>query len=234
MYKSLLSINYSNLHIYWNMAGSPRLECFAMGSLLPLLFLSTTCSGYTTHYIKPTPSTPCPADPCFTLSEYICTATCALPHLQHHTVTPAWDHVLSVNFTVENVSGFEMFSYADSHSTVNIVCQELIGLSFRNISHMAMDGLAINSCGKSAMIYSDPTMYGVSVHSVFNTSISNCSFQDSVGTALGVFHSSVDLRGSNHFISSCKRCRNNTGNMSGLPQLQFASGNASRKPHLLF
>ena len=178
------------------MAGSPRLEYLVMGSLLPLLLLSTTCSGYTTHYIKPTPSTPCPADPCFTLSEY------AQQHLHYITSTSTLlllpgDHVLSVNFTVENVSGFEILSSADSHAT--IVCQGLVGLSFRNIAHVAMHGLTINSCGMGAVIFSFPTTYGVSVHSVSEARISNCSFQESVGTALGVFHSNVDLKGSNNF-----------------------------------
>ena len=184
------------------MAGSPRLEYLVMGSLLPLLLLSTTCSGYTTHYIKPTPSTPCPADPCFTLSEYA--------QLLHYVTSNTTllllpgDHILSVNFTLENVSGFEILSSADSHAT--IVCQGLVGLSFRNISHMAMDGLTINSCGMGAVIFSNPTAYGVSAHSVLDTRISNCSFQDSVVTALGVFHSNMDLRGSNNFTGNCRRC----------------------------
>jgi len=178
-----------------------------MGSLLPLLLLSTTCSGYTTHYIKPTPSTPCPADPCFTLSEY------AQQHLHYVSSNTTLlllpgDHALSVNFTVENVSGFEILSSADSHAT--IVCQGLVGLSFRNIAHVAMHGLTINSCGMGAVILSFPTTYGVSVHSVLDARISNCSFQDSVGTALGVFHSSLDLRGSNNFTGNCRRCGNYT------------------------
>jgi len=190
------------------MTGSPRIECLVMGSLLPLLLLSTTCSGYTTHYIKPTPSTPCPTDPCFTLSEY---AQQRLHYVTSNTtllLLPG-DHVLSVNFTVENVSGFKILSSEDSYAT-KIVCQGFVGFFFRNISHMVMDGLTFNSCGKRAKIYSNSTTYGVSVHSVMDTSIFNCSFQDSIGTALGVFYSSLNLSGSNHFTSNCKRCGNNT------------------------
>jgi len=37
-----------------------------MATLLPLLLHFTTCSEHTTHYIKPTANTPCPADPCLT------------------------------------------------------------------------------------------------------------------------------------------------------------------------
>jgi len=39
---------------------------FTMATLLPLPVLSS----HTTHCIKPTPDTPCPADPCLTLSQY--------------------------------------------------------------------------------------------------------------------------------------------------------------------
>ena len=52
------------------------------------------------------------------------------------------------------------------------------------------------------------TAYGISIHSGENTKITNCSFQDNVGTALGVFNSSLDLRGSNSFMNNCRRCSN--------------------------
>ena len=193
------------------MAGLPRLQWLVIAStLLPFLLLSTICSGHTTHYIKPVSSTPCPAETCFTLSEY----AHQLPNYLSSNTTllllPG-DHLLSVNLAVENVSVFEILSSTEKHVT-KILCQGLVGLSFRNISHMAVKGLMINSCGKGAVIYSYPTSYGVSVHSVLDTSISNCSFQDSVGTALGVFHSSLDLSGNNYFTSNCTRCGGYTYN----------------------
>ena len=122
-----------------------------------------------------------------------------------------------MNFTVENIRGFEILSSApaDSQAT-RIACQGSVGLSFTNISHMAMRGLTINSCGKHAVeanpLYTltSATAYGVSVNSVSDTSITDCSFQDSAGTALGVSHSSLHLRGSNHFTGNCRRCGNYT------------------------
>jgi len=124
------------------------LKCLVMVSLLPFLLLTTICSGHTTYYIKPTPSTPCPIDPCFTLSEY---ALQPLHNLTSNTMLlllPG-DHMLSVNFTVEDVSTFEIWSFtsADRHVT-RIVCQGLIGFSFRNILHVSMHGLTVTSCGK--------------------------------------------------------------------------------------
>ena len=181
------------------------LKRLVMVSLLPFLLLTTICSGHTTYYIKPTPSTPCPADPCFTLSEY---ALQPLHNLTSNTMLlllPG-DHMLSVNFTVEDVSTFEIWSFtsADRHVT-RIVCQGLIGFSFRNILHVAMHGVTVTSCGKGTAITSYTAYYGVSVHSVVDASIADCSFQDSAGTALGVFHSSLDLRGTNSFTRNCRR-----------------------------
>ena len=200
-----LSIANSDLHSHWNMAGSPRIECLVMVSaVLSFLLLSTICAGHTTHYIKLTPSTPCPVDPCFTLSEY---AQQCLHNLTSNTtllLLPG-DHVLSVNFSVEDVSGFEILSPADGHQT-RIVCQGLVGFSFRNISHVTMHGLRIKSCSKGTAMFRFPIEYGVLLHSVSDTSISNCSFQDSAGTALGVFNSSLVLRGSNYFTGNCRRC----------------------------
>ena len=98
-------------------------------------------------------------------------------------------------------------SFATAHHHVTrILCQGLVGFSFQNILHLTMHGLTINSCSKHSFIYLHLSMYGVLVDSVLDTSISNCSFQDSVGTALGMFHSSLDLRGSNSFTSNCRRC----------------------------
>ena len=186
------------------MAGSPRSECIVMASLLPLLLLSTVSSGHTTYYIKPTHNTPCPADPCFTLSDYAQQLPNYLTSNTTLLLLPG-DHVLSVNFTVRNVSSLEILSSADSHAT-RIVCQGLIGFSFRNISQMAIRGLTVNSCGNGAATDHLPTTYGVLVHSVLDTSISDCSFHHSVGTALVVSFSSLNLRGSNSFASNCRRC----------------------------
>ena len=226
------------------MAESPRLEYHIIASLLLFLLLSTICSAY---YIKPTPNSACPVDPCFTLSEY----AQQLPHnltSNNTLLLLPGDHVLSVNFTVENVSSFEILSSTpeDSHATT-IVCQGLVAFSFRNISHMTMFGLTINACGKGIVrqdmeLYSpfhydqgpNTAMYGVSVNSVLYTNIANCSFQDSAGTAVAVLNSSLDIRGSNHFTSNCRRCGNYSclcfggGIFANMSTLVFTGNNAFR------
>ena len=135
------------------MAGSLRMF---VATLLPLLVCFTTHSDHTTHYVKPTANTLCPADPCLTLSEYA--------KQTHHYLTSnttlvflPGDHVLSVNFTVENVNDLGIYaqqtSTADNYTASGnrIVCQGLVGFTYRNISHMTVHGLTFNSCGKSAV-----------------------------------------------------------------------------------
>ena len=143
------------------MLGLSRLECLVKATLLPLLFLSTTCSGNTTYYVKPTSDTPCPAHPCLTLSEY---AQQPYPYGTSNTtllLLPG-DHTLTVNFTVENITDFEIrahFSPNARRHAVMIVCQGLVGFMFRNISHMAVQGLTFNSCGKRQVAYNTYSDY---------------------------------------------------------------------------
>ena len=90
-------------------------------------------------------------------------------------------------------------------NTNRIVCRGLVGFTFRNISHVILCGLTYNSCGKRLNVCRyDPvtanytthlTTYGVWVNAGQDTKIFNCSFQDSVGTSLGVFNSGLDLSG---------------------------------------
>ena len=127
---------------------------------------------------------------------------------------------------MENVSDFEIYaqqtSSADDHtaSGSRIVCQGSVGFTLIHISHMTVHGLTFKYCGKGAVghIYrylTDPnslTTYGVSVYLGQDIRILNCLFQDSIGTALGVFYSSLVLKGSNSFTNNCRRCsdRNRT------------------------
>ena len=205
-----------------SMAGSLRLECLIRATLLPLLVLSTTCSAasHTTLYVKPTLDTLCPTDPCLTLSEYAQETDRYLISNTTLLLLPG-DHVLSVNFTVENVSHFEIHTQLTSpdNYTANrnrIVCRGLAGFTLRNVSHVTLCGLTFNSCGKRLNVYrynpvtanytTHLTTYGVWVNAGQDTKIFNCSFQDSVGTSLGVFNSSLDLSGSNTFTNNCKVC----------------------------
>ena len=186
-----------------------ELRCPVVATSLLFLILAITCSGYTTHYVKSTSNTTCPAEPCFTLSEYAQQPHQYLTSNTKLLLLPGV-HVLSVNFTVENVSSFEicvqMFSHTHNHPKSGVVCKGLVGFTFRNVSAMVLDSLTFNSCGEGVAGYgpvSDQlTLYGMSFFSGEDIMIVNCSFEDSVGTAIGVFHSNLHLHG-NSFTNYC-------------------------------
>ena len=187
-----------------------------MAVLLPLILLPTTCSGHTIYYVKPTHDAQCPVSPCLTLSEYA-----QQPHrylISNATlVLLPGNHLLYVNFTVENVGDFGIYAqqYSLNQSHAMITCMGLVGFTFRNTSNVTVHGLTFNSCGKKATGYCSSceytqylTAYGMSIDLGKNLEISNCSFQDSIGTALGVFYSRLDLKGSNSFVNNCRGCPN--------------------------
>ena len=123
---------------HWSMLESLRLVCFVKATPLPLLFLFITCTGRTTYYVKSTPNTSCPVHLCLTLSEYA-----QQPHIYGTSNTTLLllpgDHVLTVNFTVEDTTDFTICAKVSSHienRAVTVVCQGMVGLMFRNIFHM--------------------------------------------------------------------------------------------------
>jgi len=189
-----------------------ELRCPVVASLLLFLILAITCCGYTTHYVKSTSNTTCPAEPCLTLSEYA--------QQPHHYLTSnltllllPGDHFLSVNFIVENIRAVEicaqLFSPTNNHPKSRVVCKGLVGFTFRNVSTMLLDALTFKSCGKTTVEYDPITAYltfsntyGMSIISGKDVKIVNCSFKDSVGTALGVFNTNLHLHG-NSFTNNC-------------------------------
>jgi len=180
-----------------------------VATLLLIQVIAITCSGHTIHYIKPTPDTTCPAEPCLTLSEYA-----QQPHYYLSSNTTLLllpgDHVLSVSLRVEGVRSFKIRTQLllptndDPKSTV--VCIGLVGLTLRNVSIMTLDGLTFYSCGNGASGYGPLpdylTAYGMLIILGEDIMIVNCSFEDSAGTALGVFYSNLHLHG-NSFTNNC-------------------------------
>ena len=76
---------------------------------------------------------------------------------------------------------------------------------------MSIDGLAFVACARSSLFQvsstSIDTYYGLHFQSVQMAEITDCTFQDSYGTALGVVDSCVVLR-DNNFLNNCRVCSN--------------------------
>ena len=161
--------------------------------LMLLLFLLGSCSAQSTYYVTPTPDTPCPGEPCHTLSEYV-----AGQYFNNLPVNTAMDflpgnHTLEQTISVTNLTWLTL--HGDSSSlpevTSRIKCTWPAGFVFTNISELYINALAFTSCGHHN---------GAAVHilSIQHSNISYCSFHNSVnadsyGGALYIHNSYVIL-----------------------------------------
>ena len=77
---------------------------------------------------------------------------------------------------------------------------------------MKVDGLAFVYCARSGVAQVSSrnhlvtTYYGLYLQSVQLADISDCTFQDSYGSAHGIVDSHVVLRGNNSFLNICRLC----------------------------
>ena len=115
------------------------------------------------------------------------------------------ERALNVNLTTSDIYQLEMVG---SVVPTQIVCDLNVGFTFRNITEVRIDGLAFVSCARSHMVVVFQTYYGLYIQSVRRADISDCTFQDSYGSALGIVDSHVILRGNNSYLRNCRLCSN--------------------------
>ena len=171
--------------------------------LLLLLVLLTSCSAQSTYYVTPTPNTPCPGEPCHTLYEYV--AGQYFNNLPVNTTMEflPGNHTLEQTITVTNLTWLTL--HGDSSSlpevTSRIECTWPAGFVFTNIAELHISVLAFISCGHH-------NSAAVTITSVWQSDISDCTFQNSSNTytsdyfepdkqggALFVEHSTLTLTG---------------------------------------
>ena len=137
---------------------------------LYFFMLLTACSAHKTHYVKPTPDTPCPGEPCHTLSEYA--------HVQDPIVNMILeflpgDHTLQQTMSVTNLVGLRLQGNSPSlpEITSRIVCVWPAGFVLRDITEVYITALAFISCGHK---------HSAAAHIRFvdHVAISNCLFQN--------------------------------------------------------
>ena len=160
---------------------------------LLLLMLLTSCSARSTYYVTPIPDTPCPGEPCHTLSEYV-----AGQYFNNLPVNTTMEflpgsHTLEQTISVINLTWLTL--HGDSSSlpvvTSRIECTWPAGFVFTNISELYISAMAYTSCGhhNSAAVH---------IMSVQQSNISYCSFCNNVnansyGGALYIHNSNVIL-----------------------------------------
>ena len=161
-------------------------------SLLVLMLL-TLCSAQSTYYVTPTPDTPCPGEPCHTLSQYV-----ADQYFKNFPVNTAMEflpgnHTLEQTISVTNLMSISLYGGSSSlpEVTSRIVCTWPAGFVFTDITELHISSLAFISCGHN-------NSAAVSIILVQQSSIFNCSFHNNVnadgfGGALYIKNSDVIL-----------------------------------------
>ena len=176
--------------------------------IVALLVLPSLAYRETIH-LRPTSSNmSCSTQPCYTISEYA-----QYFHFNGSNLTLQFlpgNHTLNLSLTITDIFQLEILGSVEQ---TRIVCSPNVGLTFRNITEMKIDGLAFISCARSPVTQTGsgsntliPLFYGLYLQSVQNTEINDCTFQDSYGSALWVESSHVFFVKNNYFLGNCRLC----------------------------
>ena len=186
--------------------------------LIGIIIAFVLCSTQTTYYITPTLNTQCPGEPCHTLSQYADqffqnfssdTTLVFLPgdHILNHTISigtvPNYTDVLHQTFGKYFHYPHPTLTLIGNTSflpeiTSRIVCTWPGSFTFSGVSELYINALAFISCGNDDNA-------AVNIRSVWNTSMSNCTFRNNTnsllqggrhGGAIHVYNSSVTITGS--------------------------------------
>ena len=165
-------------------------------TLITLLISVPLFCTQNTYFIKPTVDTPCPGEPCHTLSQYgeqyfVNSSSSAT------LVLLPGDHTLNFTISVENLDfkNESFTSKSDSYQspssltllgsssslpeiTSRIVCTWPAGFLFSGITELNITALAFISCG-----HGDTA--AINILSVWNINITNCIFQNNTNNRSG-------------------------------------------------
>ena len=167
--------------------------------LLVVLLLSfSSRSTQTTYYVTPTPTTPCPGEPCHTLNRYV---DHYFKNLSSNTtlVFLPGDHTL--NHTISMGTASNQSGYASEHRpeyyypypsltllgssssipavTSRIICTHSGAIALSGIANLNISGLTFISLYR----HDHTTFAAIILRSVGHSRISNCSFQNKILTA---------------------------------------------------
>ena len=144
---------------------------------LLILMLLTSCSAQSTYYVTPTPDTPCPEEPCHTLSEYV--AGQYFKNLPMNTTMEflPGNHTLEQTISVINLPHLALCGASASlpEVTSRIQCTWPAGFIFTGITKLHISALAFTSCSHDGRA-------AVSIISVSQSIVSNCIFQNNANT----------------------------------------------------
>ena len=180
-----------------------------MLTFIVTLALPSLTYGEILHVRPASSNTSCPTYPCHTLSEYaehhgeyFNTPNITLQFLQGI-------HTLNVNLDITNIQQLDILGDSSALIPTSIVCSSHVGFTFRNISLVRIDGLAFASCARARsyriwkILPQIHTQYfGVYLEFVRMAEVTNCTFRNNFGSALGVVASHVSFKGSTTFSNN--------------------------------
>ena len=151
-----------------------------VAAMLPSL--SVSADDEAVVYIKSSPSANCPADPCYTLSQFATNQS----RLQLNTTLLflSGNHSLDSDIYIADIDHFYMLTYPSTSLSLSIVrCLQNSSISLSNITTVLIHQLEFYGCGEN------------SISSVDKLTVQNCSFigSKSSGTALNIIHSNADF-----------------------------------------
>ena len=198
------------------MASHQPEEMLTLFLTMVLLALPSYTYGVTLH-VRPTSNTSCPIHPCHTLSEYAADPGQYFNDLNLTLQFLPGNHTVNVNLSITNVDQLQILGNSSAVTPTIVACSTKVGFAFSDISKVKINSLAFLACARFRVTQAPyenyqqlfqhfTTYYGLYLQSVQMTEIIDCTFQDSVGSALGVFESHVVLRGNNNFLDNCKLC----------------------------
>ena len=180
-----------------------------------LLALPSLTYGLTLHVRPTSTNTSCPTHPCHTLSEYaqdpgqyFNDSKLTLQFLPGNHTFDAFN----ASLIITSIHQLEILGNSSAMLLTRVVCSSHVGLTFKDISKVKIDGLDFICCARSHVVQvsngdgSFTTYYGLYLQSVQTAEIIDCSFRDSYGSALGVVDSHVVLTGNNSFLNNCRVC----------------------------
>ena len=171
-------------------------DCSVVITLIVLLASQPVCWTQNTYFVKPTPDTPCPSEPCLTLSEY---AQGAGPLFTSNTtlVFLPGDHRLYNDMEITDITTFTMVGDSTTlpDITSNIVCTGPASFIFQNISHLNIHALELSYCGSA-------TLAAMQLSAIPHFKLTNSAFHISQYTSLMATDSSLTITESRFHGSS--------------------------------
>ena len=181
-------------------------------ALLVAVIVSGFCSPEDTYYIKPLSNATCTsAQFCITLSEFA--QYNSTPTKNTTLMFLPGKHTLGTNISICNINSYFLLGVLPN---ATIKCEENVGFTFSNILYIRIHHLVFTSCGIyravgiDDVIYDPPRvitqMFALFMDSVLQINITNSTFENNTGTALGVNNSRLMLDGNNSFIGNFRGC----------------------------